>query len=138
MSEDHQPLLLVQARNLITNLALPALLTDSDGGLLFFNDAAAAVLGRGFEEVGRRPREEWAREFGPFDEDGNPLATDSLPLGRALRDGWPAQGRFWIRFGDAAGLREVEVSALPLLEPGYFEGALVVFWPIEAAAPGTT
>ena len=58
---DIKPLLLVQARNLITNLALPALLTDADGQLLFFNDAAAALLGRGFEEVGRLPREDWAR-----------------------------------------------------------------------------
>ena len=138
MSEDHQPLLLVQARNLITNLALPALLTDPEGGLLFFNDAAAVVLGRGFEEVGRLPREEWAREIGLLDENGDLAATDSLPLGRALRDGRPAQGRFWVRFADGTDLREVEASALPLLEPGHFEGALVVFWPIEAAAPGTT
>jgi hypothetical protein len=35
-------------------------------------------------------------------------------------------------------LREVEVSALPLLEPGNFEGALVVFWPVEDAASGMT
>ena len=27
----HQPLLLIQARNLVTNLALPAFLTDPDG-----------------------------------------------------------------------------------------------------------
>ncbi len=134
---EHQPLLLVQARNLITNLALPALLTDPDGRLLFFNDAAAELLGRRFEEVGRMPRDDWGREVGPFDEQGRALATDSLPFARALRGGSPAQGRVRLRFGEG-GLREVEVSALPLLEPGNFEGALVVFWPVEDAAPGTT
>jgi PAS domain-containing protein len=133
-----RPLLLVQARNLITNLALPALLTDHDGGLLFFNDAAAAELGRGFEEIGPLPRDEWAREVGPFDEQGNPIATDGLPLGRALREGRPAQGRFKVRLSADADLREVEVSALPLLEPGNFEGALLIFWRVEDAAPGTT
>jgi PAS domain-containing protein len=137
VSAQPQPLLLIQARNLITNLALPALLTDPDGQLLFFNDAAAEVLGRRFEEVGRLPREEWAREIGPFDGEGRPLAADSLPLGRALRDGHPAQGRFNVRLGDA-GLRDVEVTALPLLVPGNFEGAMVVFWPVEEAAAGTT
>jgi PAS domain-containing protein len=133
---EHQPLLLIQARNLLTNLALPALLTDPDGMLLFFNDAAAAALGRGFEEVGRLPRDEWAKDFGPFDEEGTPLAADSLPLGTALREGHPAQGRFHVRLED--GLEEVEVTAIPLLEPGYFEGAMLVFWPVERAAPGTT
>jgi PAS domain-containing protein len=137
MAVQHQPLLLIQARNLITSLALPALLTDPDGRLLFFNDAAAARLGRRFEEVGRLPQEEWARYFGPFDEEGRPLAVDSLPLARALRGGRPAQGRFHLRFGDS-DLQEVEVSALPLLEPDFLEGALIVFWPIEDAAPGTT
>jgi PAS domain-containing protein len=137
VSVEHQPLLLVQARNLITNLALPAVLTDPEGRLLFFNDAAAALLGRSFEEVGRLSREQWAREVGPFDEHGRPLAAASLPLARALRGGRPAHGRVRARVGQS-GVREVELSALPLLEPGHFEGALVVFWPVEAAAPGTT
>jgi len=138
MSVEHQPLLLVQGRNLITGLALPALLTDPDGGLLFYNDAAAELLGRPFEEVGRLPREEWARQFGPFDEDGRPIATDHLPLANALREGRPAQGRFQVRLAANGELREVEVSALPLLEPDHYEGALVVFWPVEEAASGTT
>jgi hypothetical protein len=34
-------------------------------------------------------------------------------------------------------LREVEVSALPLIEPGFLEGVLLVFWPVELAAPGS-
>src|SRR5436305_7915953 len=130
MSVTHQPLLLIQARNLITNLALPAFLTDTDGALLFFNDAAGEVLGRTFEEVGPLSRDEWGREFGPFDAEGNPLAVNHQPLANALRSGHAAQGRFWLSTG-AENLRQVEVSALPLLEPGNFEGALVVFWTVE-------
>jgi PAS domain-containing protein len=137
VSVQHQPLLLVQARNLITNLALPALLTDPEGQLLFFNDAAAGLLGRSFEEVGRLSREQWARQVAPVDEQGRPLAADSLPLARALREGRPAHGRLRARLGES-GVREVELSALPLLEPGSFEGALVVFWPVEVATPVTT
>jgi PAS domain-containing protein len=133
----HQPLLLIQARNLITNLALPAFLTDSDGRLLFFNDAAAEVLGRRFEEVGPLTQEEWAHEIGPFDDDGRPLAVDSLPLARAVWEGHPTLGRFHVRL-DGQELREVEISALPLLEPGFYEGALVVFWLVEDAAPQAT
>lgn len=131
-----QPLLLIQARNLITDLALPALLTDDEGGLLFYNEAAGALLGRRFEEVGRLGKDEWAREYGPFDDDGRAIAADSLPLGQALRAGRPAQGTFRVRLGDR-GLQRVEVSALPLVDKDRYDGSLVVFWPVEAAAPGT-
>ena len=135
MAVDHQPLLLIQARNLITNLALPAILVDPDGRLLFFNDAAAVVLGRRFEEVGRLAQEEWAREIGPFDDAGKPLAVDHQPLAMALREGHPAQG-----VSGCAGTRErsrKSRSALPLLEPDFYEGALVVFWPVEDASETT-
>jgi PAS domain-containing protein len=126
-----KPLLLIQARNLITGLALPALLTDDEGGLIFYNESAGAVLGRRFEDIGYLPREEWGREFGPFDEEGRPSVTDSLPLARALREGHPAQGRFHARL--AGDLREVEVSALPMIEGDAYDGSLMVFWPVEAS-----
>ena len=45
----------------------------------------ARLLGRPFEQVGQMDREDWGRAFGPFDADGRPIATDSLPLGQALR-----------------------------------------------------
>jgi PAS domain-containing protein len=125
---------LIQARNLITNLALPGFLTDREGGLLFFNDAAGEVLGRRFEEVGPLSREDWATEIGPFDDEGCPLAADDHPFAQVLRSGRPAQGRFRFMLGQGA-LRDVEVSSIPLLEPDNFEGALVMFWPAEDAFP---
>jgi PAS domain-containing protein len=133
---DSQRLLLILARNLITNLTLAAALLDPDGQLLFFNEAAGALVGRRFEEVGRLSREEWSRLVGPFDDEGRPVATDHLPIASALRSGRPAQGRFRLRLASEE-LRPVEVSALPLVEPGFLEGVLVVFWPVEQAAPGS-
>jgi PAS domain-containing protein len=136
MAVQPQRLLLIQARNLITNLALPALLVDTAGQLLFFNEAAAALLGRRFEEVGRQSRDEWAKEIGPFDDQGRPVATDELPIANSIRGGRPAHGRFHLRL-KGQELREVEVSALPLIEPDFLEGVLLVFWPVELAAPGS-
>jgi hypothetical protein len=95
------------------------------------------LLGRGFEEVGRLPREQWAREVGPFDDQRRARLADSAPIVSALRSGRPAHGRFHARLGEV-GVCEVEVTALPLLEPDYFEGALVDFWPVETPAPETT
>ena len=136
MAVKQQPILRIQARNLITDLALPALLTDEEGGLVFYNEAAGALLGRRFEEVGPMSRDDWAHEYGPFDEDGRALAADSLPIGGALRGGRPAQGEFHVRLGEH-GLRRVEVSALPLMSMDRYDGSLVLFWPVEDAAPGT-
>ena len=82
-------------------------------------------------EVGPLPRERWATDIGPFDDDGCPLAADNQPFARVLRSGRPGQGQFRFKFGQDE-LREVEVSAIPLLEPDHFEGAMIVFWPVEA------
>src|SRR6185437_15446536 len=49
------------------------------GHVVFYNEAAGELLGRRFEETGRLSREEWS-EIGPFDEDGNQLDWDALPL----------------------------------------------------------
>ena len=77
-SDEHQPLLLILARSLVTNLALPALLTDAEQRLIFFNEAAALIFGQSFEEVGRLRRDDWATRFGPFQRDGRPPAVRRL------------------------------------------------------------
>jgi hypothetical protein len=43
-----------------------------------------------------------------------------------------------VRLAANGELREVEVSAIPLLEPDHYEGALIVFWPVEASVSGTS
>lgn len=121
-----QPLELILARNLVSIVSLPALLVDVEGQIVFYNDAAAEVVGSPFEAIGTMGREEWTERFGPFDEHGAPVAADELPLTVAVREGRPAYGRLQIR-GDR-GLLEVEAGALPLLGPAGYHGAMVFFW----------
>jgi PAS domain-containing protein len=122
-----QPLELILARNLIAAVELAAFIVDPEGVVVFFNDSAGELIGRRFEEVGRLEREEWNSRFGPFDEFGQLLPTDSLPLTVALREGLPANGHFRVCVRDDE-LIEVDVSALPLVTAHGFQGALVVFW----------
>ena len=135
-SDEHRPLSLILARNLVTNLALPALLTDAEERVIFFNEAAALIFGLSFEEVGCLSRDEWTRRFGPFRKNGVSVATDSLPLAVALRTGRPSQGRFRVRSHDHRMI-DVEATAVPLIEPDQFEGAMVVLWPDPSSVDAT-
>ena len=131
-----QPLTLILARNLAENVRLAAFLLDVDGKLVFFNEAASVLVGVRFEEIGPLAQEEWARRLGPFDEAGEPVALDHLPLAMTVREGRPSQGRFHVR-NSLGEKRTVDVSALPLLAMDGYHGALVVFWPAEQTADGT-
>jgi PAS domain-containing protein len=124
-----KPLELILARNLITSLSTPAFIVDPAGGLLFYNEAAGALLGMSFEEAGRMTAEEWIGTFGPFDDDGRPIPVEDLPLTAALRAGRPSHARLRIRStkGDE---HEIAASGLPIVGADRdSSGAMLFFWP---------
>lgn len=125
-----QPLALILARNLAENVLLAAFLLDTKGTLVFFNEPAGDLIGSPFEEIGPLEQRDWAARFGPFEDNGEPAALDSLPLAMTVREGRPSQGRFHVRNASDDTL-DVDVSALPLLAADGFHGALVLFWPAE-------
>lgn len=118
---------LILARNLLSSIELAALLVDPEGTIVFFNDAAGELVGSRFEDVGPLGREAWSSRFGPFDEFGQIVPTDDLPVTVALRRGLPVNIRVHIRV-DSGDLLKVDASALPLSGADGFKGALVVFW----------
>lgn len=133
MSGSQKPLELILARNLLTSVTTPAFLVGRDGQLLFYNEAAGALLGRPFEDIGQLDPEDWTRSFGPFDDDGVVIPIDELPLTAALRDGRPAHSEFRVRFSDGETHR-VAASAMPIIGRGSrASGALVIFWPLDEA-----
>ena len=93
MSGSQKPLELILARNLLTSVTTPAFLVAREGALLFYNEAAGALLGRPFEDVGQLEPEEWTESFGPLDDDEQPIPLEDLPLTTALRDGPPGARR---------------------------------------------
>jgi PAS domain-containing protein len=122
-----KPLELILARNFLTSLSTPAFLTDESGALIFYNEAAGALLGISFEESGRMPAEEWIRTLAPFDETGKPTPIEERAMTKALRRGRPAHGHFKIR--SARGEQhEIEASGLPIVAEGGQEGAMIFFW----------
>jgi PAS domain-containing protein len=134
-----KPLELILARNLMSALSTPAFLVDEGGLLVFYNDAAGSLLGKGFDEVGHVGPSEWGGLFGPYDESGETIPYEELPVVRAERRGRPAHASFGVRAFDGQ-VHAVECSALPILTAHGSQGAIAIFWPVEegfpAEAPG--
>ena len=122
-----KPLELILARNLLTSLNTPAFLVGADGELLFYNEAAGALLGSSFEESGRMTASEWGSAFGPFNSEGDSIPFEQLPTTQALRHGAPALGRHTIR-SMKGGEWEIEVTVLPIIADGGQHGAMGFFW----------
>lgn len=127
-----KPLELILARNLLTSISTPAFLVDEHAQLVFYNEAAGALLGRSFEDAGRMTPEEWTSTYGPFGDDGSPMGLNDLPTTQAVRDGRPAHAMFRIRSANGTE-HEIESSAFPIVasERGS-SGAMILFWPLEA------
>jgi PAS domain-containing protein len=130
-----KPLELILARNFLTSLSTPAFLVDESGALIFYNEAAGALLGISFEESGRMPADEWSHAVGPFGDEGTPIPIEELPTTKALRQGRPAHGGFKVRsvMGDEY---EIESTALPIVAEGGQEGAMIFFWTRTNNTPG--
>jgi PAS domain-containing protein len=129
MAEAQKPLELILARNLLASISTPAFLVDAEGTLVFFNEAAGALVGRRFEETGSLGPREWGEAFGPFDEDGEPIPWDRIPITVALQHGRPMHARMHIK-NVSGDTHDIEVSALPIVGTEGFRGAMAIFWPV--------
>jgi PAS domain-containing protein len=128
MPSPQKPLELILARNLLTSISTPAFLVDGTGTLVFYNEAAAALLGRSFEDAGQMSAEEWIDTFGPLTTEDEPIELDEISLTQAIQAGNPAHGSFCIR--TASDKEVVEASAFPLVaSPDGASGAMIMFWP---------
>jgi PAS domain-containing protein len=128
-----QPIERILVRHLGSRLAVPLFLVDTEGTLVFYNEAAEQLLGRRFEEAGEMTFDDWTTAFAVRDAAGQPIAIDEIPLVQALRRRRPAHSRFDITGMDGA-VRSLEVAAFPLQGQGGTRlGAVALFW--EADAP---
>ena len=119
---------LILIRQLASGMAVPMLIADETGDLLFFNEPAEMLLGQRFDEIGEMPLDQRRRIFSFRDEQGHPLPDDQPPLVVALRERRPVHRRVWARGFDGID-RELEVTAFPLLGGGgHLIGGVAMFW----------
>ena len=124
---------LILARELASNLATPMFLLDPGGMLVFYNDAAAMLLGKPFAELGEIPSGEFGATLQLATPEGEPIRRRDSPSGIAFFEHRPAHQTLMATGYDGAR-REYEATAYPLFGAGgEMHGVVAVFW-----EPGTT
>ena len=115
-------------RQLADCLSIPCFITDTEGNLIFYNEPAESVLGKRFEETGEMPVGEWSTVFKPFDDNGNSLPPEELPLVKTLSDEYPHHKKFFIE--NLKGEKQhISVTSYPIISrSGKFLGAVAIFW----------
>jgi len=122
----------ILTRQLASYLAIPVLIVDPAGTLLYFNEPAEAILAKRFDETGEMPAAEWSTIFVTTDETGQPLPPEELPLLISITDDRPVHRRMRICGLDRV-TRHVEVTTFPLVGmAGRCLGAVALFWEVPA------
>jgi len=119
---------LILARELASSLATPMFLLDPGGMLVFYNDAAAMLLGKAFAELGEIPSGEFGTALDLATPDGAPIRLRDSPSGIAFFERRPAHTVLMATAYDGAR-RTYEATAYPLLGgAGEMHGVVAVFW----------
>ena len=121
-------LVLILAREFASNLATPMMLTDEDGTLVFFNEAAEPIVGATFAEAGEMPFAEWSARAAARTADSKLLPLERRPAAVALYERRAAHERFVVTGLDGAE-REISLTAFPLFaHADEFVGVVAIFW----------
>jgi PAS domain-containing protein len=128
-----QEIEVILSRHLAEYLAMPILIVNPHGDLIFYNEPAEVILGRRYAETGVIPASEWRTGLHPMDADGKSIPPEELPVMIAITQRHPAHKSFWIR-GIDGNTRAIEVTAVPLIgQAGRFLGGIAIFW--ESTGP---
>ena len=121
-------LVLILAREFASNLSTPTLVTDERGYLVFYNEAAEAVVGKRFSETGEMLLDDWLAAFEPRTLAAEPLPPERRPGRIALDERRASHARYRVTSADGVE-REIEVTAFPLFaHTDDFVGVVVIFW----------
>ncbi len=101
-------------RQLVTYLALPSFIVDSDGCIIYCNEAAEKVLNFTFSENSGVQATRWQAFLTPRDKQGRLISIEKSPLYIASTHYCLAHNIFY--FTDAEKkLKKIEIVAIPIL-----------------------
>lgn len=123
---------LILARELAANLSTAMFLLDASGTLVYFNDAAEAIIGKPFAELGEISAAEFGEVLQLTDRDGSPVRRRDSPAGVAFIQHRPSHRVLYVTGYD--GLKRlVEATAYPLFGTAReMHGVVNVFWQLAS------
>jgi hypothetical protein len=105
-------------------------LMDARGVLVFYNDAAALLIGKAFGEMGEIPAEEFGAVLKMKTPEGRPLRRRDTPAGIAFFERRPAH-KMLAATGYDGVQRLVHATAFPLFgTTTELHGVVSVFWQV--------
>lgn len=121
---------LILARQLASSLAMPIVIVDAAGVLIYWNEPAELLIGIRFEESGEIPASDWQQQFAVSDEERRLIPKDEWPLVIALTQHQPVSRTIWL--GTPAGSwRNLNWTSVPFIaQGGEFLGVQSVFWEV--------
>ena len=122
-------LVMILARELVSNLATPTIIIDDRGWLVYLNEAAEEILQVSFAETGEMPIEEFSTRYAPRSpEGGEETPLEERPAGIALYQRRPAHERLKVTSADGVE-REIGITAIPLFaHKDEFVGVVNFWW----------
>ena len=127
--EQHN-LTLILARSFVAQLATAVFLLDTEGTIIYYNQAAERLTGRPFIEGAANTVEEWMERGRPLDEEGREVPMESLPLGWTILKREPAHAVTMFR--TKGEYHRFENVTFPLFaHTDDLVGAMAMVWPVE-------
>ncbi|HZM36869.1 MAG TPA: PAS domain-containing protein [Burkholderiales bacterium] len=121
---------MILARQLASSIAIPILLIDAEGALVFYNEPAEALLSMRFEETGEITADELLEAIAVEDENRKAIRSEERPTRIARRERRPVTRRVWIKSGGGEW-RHVQATAVPLVgERETLLGVMHFLWEI--------
>ena len=128
-----KPIELILLRELVSQLGYPVTMVDAEGRVIFLNQPAEELLGRRHDDSGELALSDLARSFEPLDENGDPLPLEQLPIGVALRERHPKQGRL-IAYDADGKAHHITTTSIPLDgQGGMLLGAMAIYWETDGS-----
>ncbi len=125
-----KPIQLILARQLASCVAIPILLLDENGNLVYFNEPAEGIIHQRFDETGEISAEELVRLVEVVDEHRRPIPREQRPTWIARLQRRPVSRTIWTRTENTEW-RHLQATAVPLVaEANQLVGIMHLFWPI--------
>lgn len=119
---------LILLRQLATYLNTPIAIVDTEGNLVFFNEAAEHILGLKFTETGEMSAETWGTIFSQQDDHGTPIPPEELGLTISFTQLRPVYQQLYLKGLYTNTIKHIEAFSMPIINPlDQVLGAIVFF-----------